>query len=185
MSDVIDFQKEAIGRLRARVAELDGANDSLLAVTRGHRGAAAMVHRAVLAALDADGLDHLVHVIIADWVDILGLDVIVLALESGSQHIRMGTGGIRFLAPQDLDLLFPHGVGVVHGHSLDLFGEAQPLLQSYVAIRLPALPPLPTGVLALGSRAPAAFEAGFETELFDFLGACVARCVARWLTTTP
>lgn len=100
MSDVIDFQKEAIGRLRARVAELDGANDSLLAVTRGHRGAAAMVHRAVLAALDADGLDHLVHVIIADWVDILGLDVIVLALESGRQHIRMGTGGIRFLAPQ-------------------------------------------------------------------------------------
>ena len=185
MSEVIDFQKEAIGRLRARVAELDGVNDSLLAITRGHRGATAMVHRAVLAALDADGLDHLVHVVIADWVDMLGLDVIVLALESGRQHIRMGTGGVRFLAPQDLEALFPHGATVVHGRSLDLFGEAQPLLQSYVAIRLPAVPPLPTGVLALGSRAPAAFEVGFETELFDFLGAVVSRSVARWLTATP
>jgi hypothetical protein len=79
MATVIDFEAAGMATMRARVAALGEANAGLLAYTRGHCGAVAQVHAAVLAALEADSRAHLVHIVTQDWVDILGVDAVALS----------------------------------------------------------------------------------------------------------
>ena len=80
MGTVIDFEARAVASLRRRVAEVEEVNQDLLAFARGHSGAVAAIHEAVLAAADAEGLDHLIHIITQHWPQILGLDAVSLAL---------------------------------------------------------------------------------------------------------
>ncbi|MEX6724461.1 DUF484 family protein [Parapedomonas caeni] len=192
-SKVVDFQTEAIGRLRARVDALGEANAVLLAYARGHAGAAAQIHAACLAAMDAQSLEHLVHVVTQDWVDILGLDAVAVALETSAQAVRMGPTGLQFLAPGAL-ATWLDGVKDVRleatpehtgREGTSMFGPAATLIRSQALIRLPLTPPLPRGVLALGSRIEHSFEGVHGTELLTFLGAVTARCISRWLTTQP
>lgn len=181
---VIDFQTEAIGRLRARVDALGEANAALLTFARGYGDAAARVHAAVLAALDAGSLEHLVHVITQDWVDMLGLDAIGLALETSPDVIRLAPTGLQFIGPghlgQWLDTEQDVSLRTVE-EGAPLFGPAAGLIRAEALIRLPMAAPWPRGILALGSRVPDAFEGVRGTELFTFLGAVCARCLARWL----
>ena len=51
MGKVINFEDRAVARLQARVAAAEEANQDLIAFARGHSGAVASIHEAVLAAL--------------------------------------------------------------------------------------------------------------------------------------
>src|SRR3546814_6808656 len=82
MGDVVNFRDNALIELRGRVAALGEANAALVAFARGHSGAVAQIHAAALSALDAEGLDHLMHIITKDWPDSLGL-----AAEIGRAHV--------------------------------------------------------------------------------------------------
>ena len=74
MGKVINFEDRAVANLRARVAAAEEANQDLIAFARGHSGAVASIHEAVLSAVDAEGLDHLIHIVTQEWPQILGLD---------------------------------------------------------------------------------------------------------------
>ena len=80
MGRVISFEDRAVATLRARVAAAEEANQDLIAFARGHSGAVASIHEAVLAAIEAEGLDHLLHVVTQEWPQILGLDAVAVAL---------------------------------------------------------------------------------------------------------
>ena len=56
MGTVISFENHALANLRARVAAAEEANQDLIAFARGHSGAVASIHEAVLAAVETDGL---------------------------------------------------------------------------------------------------------------------------------
>lgn len=190
MSDakIIDFHAQALGRLRARVAALDEANADLLAYARGHTGAVAQIHAAALAALDADGLDHLIHVVTQDWVDILAVDAVGLALATSGQAIRASAQGLQFLDPASLGDWFERGPvvtlrGVERGSAV--FGPAAELIRSEALVRLTPKAPLPAGVLALGARRAHNFEGNNGGELLAFLGSVVSRMIARWLLSRP
>ena len=58
MGQVVSFENHALANLRARVAAAEEANQDLIAFARGHSGAVASIHEAVLAAVETDGLDH-------------------------------------------------------------------------------------------------------------------------------
>ena len=187
MTKVIDFQASVLGRLRARVAQLDEANADLLAYARGHVGAVAQIHAAALAALDAEGLDHLIHIVTQDWVDILGVDAVALALATGDQGIRAGAQGLQFLDAATLWPLIGQGPPVVLRtvpEGADVFGPAAKLIRSEALIRLDPPAPLPQGLLALGGRHAHSFEGGHGGELLAFLGQIVSRMIARWLWAT-
>src|SRR3546814_3335948 len=85
MGDVVNFRDNALIELRGRVAALGEANADLVAFARGHSGAVAQIHAAALSALDAEGLDHLIHIITQDWPDSLGLDAVVRSEEHTSE----------------------------------------------------------------------------------------------------
>lgn len=185
--NVLDFQTEALGRLRTRVAALGEANRQLIDYARGHSGATAQIHAAVLAALDCESFEHLAHVITQDWVDMLGLDAVGLALVGADQAVRLSGTGIQLLAPDGLAKAFPGHMVVLRAvdSGSDVFGPAAPLIRSEALIHLRLAAPLPQGLLALGSRDAHSFEGVNGAELLSFLGGVVERCLTRWLARRP
>jgi uncharacterized protein YigA (DUF484 family) len=54
MATVIPFEERAVARLRDRLGAAEEANQDLIAFARGHSGAVASIHQAVLAAIYSD-----------------------------------------------------------------------------------------------------------------------------------
>src|SRR3546814_12325045 len=104
MGDGVNVRDNALSERRGRVAALGEANADLVAFARGHSGAVAQIHAAALSALDAEGLDHLIHIITQDWPDRLGLDAVVIPLSAGERAVRAGTSGVQMVAPASNDL---------------------------------------------------------------------------------
>lgn len=184
MGNVINFEERAVANLRARVAAAEEANQDLIAFARGHSGAVASIHAAVLAAIDAEGFDHLIHIVTQDWPQILGLDAVAVALFAGDKGMRADASGMQFVDPRVIrrSIEAVDGVvlrGVKRGHPL--FGPACSLIRAEALVRLDSDPPLPGGMLALGQRAGQKFETGHGSELLMFLGGVLSRQMGRWL----
>jgi uncharacterized protein YigA (DUF484 family) len=173
-----------VASLRARVAAAEEANQDLIAFARGHSGAVASIHEAVLAAIEAEGFDHLIHIVTQEWPQILGLDAVAIGLFVGDKGIRADASGLQFVDPRIVERSLEglEGVvlrGVARGHPL--FGPACPLIRAEALIRLDTAPPLPSGLLALGPRAEQGFETRHGSELLVFLGRVLTRSMGRWL----
>ncbi|MDP9413098.1 MAG: DUF484 family protein [Pseudomonadota bacterium] len=184
MGKVINFEDRALATLRARVAAAEEANQDLIAFARGHSGAVASIHEAVLAAVEAEGFDHLIHIITQDWPQILGLDAVAVALYAGDKGMRADASGLQFVDPRVIErsLAGFEGVvlrGVKRGHPL--FGPACSLIRAEALVRLDSDPPLPSGLLALGQRGELGFESRHGAELLVFLGRVLTRSISRWL----
>ena len=106
MGTVIEFEAGAMATLRRRVAEVEEANQDLVAFARGHSGAVSAIHRAVLAMADAEGFDHLIHIVTHEWPDMLGLDAVAVALFAGVVRGHLAAGGAALLATH-VDLGLP------------------------------------------------------------------------------
>lgn len=184
MGKVIDFEARAVASLRRRVAEVEEANQDLIAFARGHSGAVSAIHAAVLAAVDAEGLDHLIHIVTQLWPDLLGLDAVSIALVADTRGLRADLSGMQFVDARLIERSIADIDGVVlrgceRGHPL--FGPAADLIRAEALIRLDNPAPLPSGLLALGQRQPQGFETRHGSELLVFLGAILSRMMGRWL----
>lgn len=184
MGTVINFEDRAVAHLRARVAAAEEANQDLIAFARGHSGAVSSIHEAVLAAVESEGFDHLIHIVTQDWPQILGLDAVAVALFVGDKGMRADASGMQFVDPRLIERSIRSfdGVllrGVKRGHPL--FGPACSLIRAEALIRLESEPPLPRGLLALGQRSGQGFETRHGSELLVFLGRVLTRCMGRWL----
>jgi hypothetical protein len=170
--------------LRAQVAAAEEANQDLIAFARGHSGAVASIHEAVLAAVEAEGFDHLIHIVTQDWPQILGLDAVAVALFAGDKAMRADASGLQFVDPRVIKRSIAGFEGVVlrgvkRGHPL--FGPACDLIRAEALVRLDSEAPLPSGLLALGQRGEQGFETRHGSELLVFLGRVLTRCMGRWL----
>ena len=184
MGSVISFEDRAVASLRRRVAEVEEANQDLIAFARGHSGPVTAIHSAVLAAIEAEGFDHLIHIVTQVWPDILGLDAVALALYVGDKGMRADHGGMQFVERQLIERASEGVEGVVLrsvGRGHPLFGEASDLIRAEALIRLDNAAPLPSGLLALGQRAGLGFETRHGSELLLFLGNVLSRSIGRWL----
>jgi uncharacterized protein len=184
MGRVINFEDRAVANLRARVAAAEEANQDLIAFARGHSGAVASIHEAVLAAIEAEGFDHLIHIVTHEWPHILGLDAVAVALFVGDKGLRADASGVQFVDPRLVEKSISDCDGVVlrgveRGHPL--FGPACELIRAEALIRLDSEPPLPSGLVALGQRGEQGFETRHGSELLLFLGRVLTRSMGRWL----
>lgn len=188
MAQVIPFQDHALAALRARVAAAEEANQDLIAFARGHSGAVAAIHQAVLTAVEAEGLENLIHVVTQEWPQTLGLDAVALALFVGDTGIRADASGLQFVDPRLIARSIAEFDGVVlrateRGHPL--FGPACELIRAEALVPLRSqgemARALPNGLLALGQRGGQGFETRQGSELLLFLGAVLTRCIGRWL----
>ena len=184
MATVIPFEERAVAHLRQRLGVIEEANQDLIAFARGHSGAAASIHEAVLAGLEADSIESLLHVVTQEWPLILGIDAVALSLIVGDRGFRADGSGVQAVDPQILRRA-AEAVGgvemctVQRGHPL--FGPACDLIRAQALIRIDCEPPLPCGLLALGQRAELALDALHGSELLMFLGANLAAMIRKWL----
>jgi uncharacterized protein YigA (DUF484 family) len=185
MATVIPFEERAVARLRERLGAAEEANQDLIAFARGHSGAVSSIHAAVLAAMEADSVEALFHVVTQEWPLMLGIDAVALALIVGDRGFRADGTGVQKVEPKRLE----YAIGqiatvemraVERGHPL--FGPACELIRAEALIRIECEPPFPQGLLALGQRTPQAIDAGHGSELLLFLGRSLAAMMRRWLT---
>ena len=140
----------------------------------------------MLAIIEADGIDALLHVVTQEWPLILGIDAVALSLVVGEQGFRADGNGVQRVDPAILMRAIEKVDGVVmrrveRGHPL--FGPACDLIRAEALIRIECDPPLPSGLLALGQRAELSLDARHGSELLMFLGRSLAAMIRKWLTT--
>ena len=186
MGRVISFEDRAVARLRDRLGEAESARADLLAFARGHSGAVASIHQAVLAGLEAESLDELLTVVTFDWPRLLGLDSVVLALVVGDQAFRTDRNGVQLLARPIVNrALAPLGAvelrNVDRGHPL--FGGDAETVRSEALVRIDSPAPLPYGLLILGQHGEQSLDTPHGANLLLFLGASLAAMIRRWTMT--
>jgi len=185
MATVIPFEERAVAQLRERLGVIEEANQDLIAFARGHSGAVASIHSAVLAAIEADSIENLLHVVTQEWPLILRIDAVALSLIVGERGFRADGSGVQQVEPAILRRAFDRVEGVdmrtvERGHPL--FGPACDLIRAEALIRIDCEPPLPCGLLALGQRAELSLDARHGSELLMFLGRSLAAIMRKWLT---
>lgn len=184
MGTVIDFETGAVAQLQRRVAQAEEDNRDLLAFARGHSGATEAIHKAVLAAIEAEGLDHLLHIVTQQWPDILGVDAVSIALYVGDRGVRADVSGMQFVERRIIEKAADEIEGVLlrecdQGHPL--FGPAADHVRAEALVRLDNASPLPSGLLVIGQRESQRIETRHGAELLGFLGDSLARLIGRWL----
>ena len=173
MATVIPFEERAVAHLRRRLGAVEEANEDLIAFARGHSGAVSSIHEAVIAAIDAESIEALFHVVTQEWPLILGIDAVALSLIVADQGFRADGGGVQQVNAVQMRT-------VKRGHPL--FGPACDLIRAQALIRIDCEPPLPLGLLALGQRAELNLDARHGSELLMFLGKSLAAMIRKWLT---
>ena len=184
MGKLIPFEERAVAALRDRLGAAESARQDLIAFARGHSGATAAIHAAVLALIEADSLESLFDVVRHDWPAILGLDQAALALVADGKGFRVEAGYIGTVEPRIVDRsierLAPVTMRTV-GCGHPLFGSAAKDIRSEALVLLPSEPPLPYGLLLLGQRDAASLDNRHGAELLGFLGASLGAMLRRWL----
>ncbi|HEU4498036.1 MAG TPA: DUF484 domain-containing protein, partial [Sphingomicrobium sp.] len=103
MAKVISFEERAVATLRDRLGAAESAKEDLIAFARGHSGATAAIHSAVLALMEADGPDSLFQVVTRDWPRILGVDHVVLTLVAEGKGFRVESDLVGTVEPKIVD----------------------------------------------------------------------------------
>jgi uncharacterized protein len=184
MGQVIQFEERAVAHLRERLGAVEEANQDLIAFARGHSGAVSAIHQAVLAGLDADSIESLLHVVTQEWPLILGLDAVALSLIVGDRGFRADGNGVQLVDPKILRRAIGQVEGVEMrnvGQGHPLFGPARDLIRAEALIRIDCEPPLPVGLIALGQRTEQTLDSRHGSELLMFLGQSLAAMIRRWL----
>ncbi|QIK79531.1 DUF484 domain-containing protein [Sphingomonas piscis] len=182
MGRVIQFEERAVAHLRERLGAAQEANEDLIAFARGHSGAVSSIHEAVLAAMEAESFEGLLHVVTQEWPLILGLDAVALALVVGDQGFRADGNGVQHVDPQILARTIDQIEAVdlrTVGRGHPLFGPACDLIRAEALIRIDCDPPLPTGLLVIGQRTELSLDARHGSELLMFLGRSLAAMIRR------
>ena len=187
MAQVIQFEKRAVARLRARLGVAQEANEDLIAFARGHSDAVASINCAVLEAIEAPAIESLFDVITRRWPEILGIDFVSVAVVVGDRGFRADADGIERVeaafVERMLDGLDRVEVrSVANGHPL--FGAfAVGEIRAEALIRIDGPAPFPRGLIALGQRADIAVESSHGSGLLLFLGRVVAATIRRCVAT--
>lgn len=184
MGQVLDFESHGVAALRRRMAEVEEANQDLIAFARGHSGAVTSIHAAVLAAIGADGPEALFDTVTTLWPELMGLDAAVVAVSCEGQAFRADHEGVWPVEPRLIERTCAPVTGVVlrsvdQGHPL--FGPAAALIRAEALVRIDG--PGMTGLLVLGQRrAGEQFDTMHGSDLLAFLGATLSRMIGRWLS---
>jgi uncharacterized protein YigA (DUF484 family) len=188
MGRVISFEERAVARLRDQLGEAQTARADLLAFARGHSGAVASIHRAVLDALEAGSLDEMMATVTRDWPGILGLDSVVIALVVGNQAFRADRHGIHLIARPIVDRAI-QSMGAVELRNVErghpMFGDAAAEIQSEALVRIDSPAPLPYGLVILGQHGAQNLDTPHGADLLLFLGQSLAAMIRRWAMTEP
>jgi uncharacterized protein YigA (DUF484 family) len=179
MGSVHSFEASALAQLRARLGAAEEVNQDLIAFARGHWGAVASIHRAVLAAIEADGIAELAATVVDDWPEMLGIDSAALLFPNRGDTWLATGNGVQAIDPALLRAalrgLPPVTMRTVQrGHAM--FGKDAPAIRAEALIRLDCSE---GGRLLLGQTEAIGIEDSRGFDLLMFLGRSLAAMVGR------
>ncbi len=184
--NVADWQAFLIERLRNDACDARDQENHLVEQTRRDRSLQDRIHAGALVMIGAVDLDHLVEIVTSDLAILLGVDVVMLAVETtcpgGQAQVICGVrcvveGTVERLMEADHDVIARSPAVADEG----LFMGASTLVQSELLARFGGDDGLPFGVLALGSRHDDHFQQGAPVDLYRFLAAVLERCLRKKL----
>ena len=179
MGSVHSFETTALAQLRARLGAAEEVNQDLIAFARGHWGAVASIHRAVLAAIEAKGVEELAGTVVSDWPATLGIDSAALLFADRDGASLATRDGIQAIDPTlvraALRGLPPVTVRTVErGHAM--FGNSAAAIRAEALIRLDCGA---GGLLLLGQTEAIGIEDRRGLDLLLFLGRSLAAMIGR------
>jgi hypothetical protein len=186
---VVDLQQFMVERLRRDVARLKADQDDLLANSRDNLSTQDRIHKAVLALLAAQSLQHLVEIVDTDLAVLLDVDIVALCVEAvDGEAARLRVDGIQVLAPGTVERVLGERAALLRDDTVgdaEIFEASAGLVRSDALIRLKVSDELPPGLIAFGTRHPGYFDPGQGTELLHFLARVIEHCVRAWLDLPP
>lgn len=187
MAQVIQFEQQAVARLRERLGAAEEANEDLIAFARGHSDAVASINAAALEAIEAPSIDALLDVVANRWPAILGIDHVAIALLVGDKGFRADGTVIERVEGAFVQRLID-GASRVEVRSVEtghpLFGPAvSRLVRAEALIRIDGPPPYPSGLIALGQTSALAIGSSHGSGLLLFLGQVLAATIRRCVAT--
>ena len=196
--NVVDLRSKLVDRLEGRLARLEKTHRTVIAAAYENLAGTNQVHRAILALLEQQNFSDFVEVLNREVVDILGIDVTRLCLETDPEHAG------RALGPdgpaQKFVMAIPRGgvqAYLTEGHERpmrkvtlrratgladDIYGDGDVWVQSEAVLRLDLGEGKSAAMLALGVEDPQRFHADQATDLLTFLTGAVERMLRRWLS---
>jgi len=183
---VADLQQFMVERLRRDLARLKADQDDLLTNSRDNLSTQDRIHKAVLALLGAETLEHFVEIVATDLAVLLDVDAVALCVEAGDGKARkLRLDGIQMLAPGAVDrVLGAERAALLRDDTTgdaEIFDAGAGLVRSDALIRLRFGDGAPPGLIAFGTRHPGYFDPGQGTELLHFLARIIEHCVRAWL----
>lgn len=183
---VADLQQYMVERLRRDIARLKADQDDLLANSRDNLSTQDRIHKAVLALLGAQTLEHFVEIIATDLAVLLDVDAVVLCIEVvDGKAAKLRLDGVQLLAPGTVDrVLGADRAALLRDDTTgdaEIFDSGAGLVRSDALIRLRIGDGAPPGLIAFGTRHPGYFDSGQGTELLHFLARITEHCLRAWL----
>jgi len=183
---VLDMQRFMLQRLQGELERLQNSQGELIAASRSNMTTQAQVNAAVLALLEATSFEHLIHIVTADFAELLDVEVVTICVEKDSaRKASISTANVYVLPIGEVDRLMGNGRDLLLRQSSaamePVFGPAASLVRSDALVRLRFNAAAPVGLLALGARQTDKFHPGQGTELLQFLARALEQCVRAWL----
>jgi uncharacterized protein YigA (DUF484 family) len=183
---VVDIHQFMLDRLRREMDELRTCAADLIETSRSNMSNQTRTHAAVLAMMATIDFAHTVRLVRDDLPLLLNVDVVSICFEPAERPVPgLGLPDIQTLSVGTVDGLIGNGQDVALQQAMSddgsIFAAAAGIVRSAALARLRPSGDVPTGMLALGTRRPAAFYPGQGTELVSFLALVVERSVHRWL----
>lgn len=172
--NVVDIRARAMQALEDRLDRLETTHDSVIAAAFDNQNGVAIVHRAVIALLEAVDLDDLVCSLQSDIAPILRIETLRLIVEAEPAMSKLPED--VFIAPEGaVDRIVAAGRRAPRGDDIVL-RPASPITQPIHgrAVASEALLPLdlgarrPRAMIIMGSAETARFQPSHGTDLLRF-----------------
>ena len=184
---VVDLQSYMLDKLRDEQDDLKDAANLLINTTRENMLIQTRTHAGVIAMLEANTIENLIHVISMDMPMLLDVDAVSLCFETGGEDFgELDNPGLRWFAPNTVKKVLgsDNEFAKLLEHTSDdgsVFGEAAGIVRSAALARIGPQNGLPSGLLALGSRTKGSFHGGQGTDLLMFLARVLEHCLLNLL----
>jgi len=183
---VTDLQQVMVNRMRSQLDAIKSDHRELLSIGHANDQNLARIHAAALAMIEAQSIDTLANTICHKLPGLLGVDVVILGIESNDEYSESGVPQMKRFASDRIEEWLGPADTMLKANCQpvpELFDD-QPV-RSIALLRLELGEGNPPALLAFGSFDPEWFTPDQSTDMAEFLSGVASRCLKRMIGRAP
>jgi len=181
---VADLQQVMVNRMRSQMDKMKANHRELLSIGHANDQNLARIHASALAMIEAQTIESFVQTISNTLPQTLGVDVVVLGIESEHEYSDSGLPAMKRFESGTIEGWLGPADSMLKANTQpmpQLFGDAP--VRSLALLRLDLGDGKPQALLAFGSFDPEWFTPDQSTDMAEFLSGVAARCMKRFIST--